>query len=141
MHEGIQFMDPDETIRPIVESRKCLIFVVERYFHPKVICAEPGGSCQRLENTILLLSRNLAREEQIMEETGYPGLDAHKKEHETILRNLETLRRTLICGCYDNELVFEFVMEWAENHAREYDRSFDEYLNGQGPDAVHNKGH
>ena len=66
-----------------------------------------------------------------MEETGYPKLSAHRKEHETILRNLETLKRTLVCGSYDNDLIFDFIMEWAENHTEIFDRPFGEYLKEQ----------
>lgn len=141
MYEDNHPTGTEDPIRTIIESSKCLKFVIERYFHPKVICAEEGGSCGRLENTILLLSRNLEREERMMEEAGYPDLASHKKEHETILRNLETLRRTLSCGSYDNDLVFEFVSEWAENHAQEFDAPFGVFLREHVDKPVQERGH
>lgn len=131
MCEDHQSTSTEASINSIIEGQKCLTFVIERYFHPKVICADQGGSCERLENTILLLSRNLKREEQLMEKAGYPGLAIHKREHETILRNLETLRRTLVCGSYDNDLVFDFIMDWSENHAKYFDSVFGEFLKKQ----------
>jgi len=128
MYEGSQFSSADASLRTIVESKKCLTFVIEKYFHPKTICANQGGACARLEDTILFLSRNLKREELLMEEAGYPDLYAHRKEHETILRNLETLRRTLICGGYDNDRVFDFVKEWVDGHTEAFDKHFEEFV-------------
>ncbi len=136
MYESHRLSSTDADLRTIVESRKCLTFVIERYFHPKVICAEQGGTCERLENTILLLSRNLKREEQLMEQSGYPGLIAHVKAHDTILRNLETLRRTFVCGNYNNNLVLDFITEWAEDHTRTFDNPYGEYLKEQGIEFI-----
>lgn len=131
MQGSNQISYSDAGLRSIAENMSCLTFVIERYFHPKVICADQGGTCERLEHTIRLLSRNLKREEMLMESLDYPDLRAHKKEHETILRNMETLRRTLDCGNYDNELVLDFLVEWTENHIKSFDKPFGDFLNDQ----------
>lgn len=130
-YEGDRIAKADADIRKIVENRKCLTFVIEQYFHPKVICADPGGTCARLDDTIALLSRNLKREEMMMEEAEYPDLTTHEKEHEKVLGNLDTLRRTLVCGGYNNHLVFKFLMDWADNHSRSFDKYFEDFLRGR----------
>ena len=109
-------------------NRESLLFVIEQYFHPKVICAERGGTCGRIGDTIRFLKRNLEREEQLMELSGYPGLADHRRDHQTALQKLEKLRATLVCSHYDNGLVFDFLERWADNHSRVFDRPFGDFL-------------
>jgi len=127
-YEGNQFSSAETNFKSIAENKKSLKFVIERYFHPKVICVDQGGTCARLEDTILFLSRNLKREELLMEKTGYPDSNVHVREHETILSKLEALRRTLVCGGYDNELVFDFINEWVDRHTKVFDKPFEDFL-------------
>ena len=39
-YEGHKLSSTDDTLRAIAEKKKCLTFLMEQYFHPKVICAD-----------------------------------------------------------------------------------------------------
>ncbi len=111
------FSNADDEFKAIDVSLDCLVFVLRQLFHPQMICADPGGTCSRIEDTIRFITRNLDREEQLMAAAGYPALAAHKREHEKLLQKLERMKRTLVCGNYDNTDVFDFVMDWTKRHA------------------------
>ena len=122
------FASDDAGVRFIDASRECLSYVLDRLFHPQVICAAPGRRCARIEDTVRFLRRNLEREERLMSEAAYPGFAAHKREHEKFLRKLEMMKRTLICGDYDNALVSEFLTEWTRSHASAFDKPLGDFL-------------
>ncbi len=92
------------------------------------MCAEPGGSCNRIEDTIHFLVRNLKREEQLMDLSGFPDAAAHKRDHELVLRRLDRMRHTLVCGRYDNTQVAEFLQGWIDQHTSAFDKHFGRYL-------------
>ncbi len=126
--------DDNDAVRTIDASRESLIFVLDQLFHPKVICADPGGTCSRIEDAIRFLSRNLEREERMMATAGYPGFAAHKREHKKLLRKLKKMKRTLVCGSYDNALVFDVVTEWTKNHTDAFDKPFGDFVRERGID-------
>ena len=122
VNTGVGFLD---------ESRQCLQFVLDRLFHPQMICAEQGGVCARIKDTRLFLSRNMEREERLMLESGYPGFAGHKREHEKLLLKLADMERTLICGEYDNRQVSEFLTDWVNHHISAFDKPFGNFLSAR----------
>lgn len=122
------FSGVDSDARFLEASREGLFFVLDRFFHPRVICTDPGGTCGRIEDTIRLLSRNLEREERLMLKTGYPRSAAHKWAHDALLRKLDRMKHTLVCGDYDNALVFDFMTKWLKTHSATYDKHFNKFL-------------
>ena len=126
----------DTGVKAIDASRECLSFVLDRLFHPQVICARPGGACSRIEDTARLLARNLEREEHLMTKTGYPGFAAHKREHRKFLDDLDGMKRRLVCGEYDNALVAGFLSEWTFDHATAFDKPFGDFLRENGVESI-----
>ncbi len=118
----------------IDENREGLCLLVDQLFHPQVICANPGGTCSRLDESIRFLTQSLAREERIMMENDYSGLGfaVHKREHEKLLRKLNKMKRVLVCGRYDNAVVFDFLTEWIRNHATHYEKPLTDFLRERG---------
>jgi len=123
-------------VRIIDASRESLAYVLEQLFHPHVICADPGGTCSRIEDTIRFLARNLEREERLMAAAGYPGLTVHRAEHEKLLRKLERMKLSLVCGSYDNTVVFDSVVDWTKRHAADHDKPFGDFLRQHGSGSV-----
>ncbi len=126
----------DTGVTAIDASRECLSFVLGRLFHPRVICARPGGTCSRIEDTARFLARNLEREEHLMTESGYPDFAAHKREHGKLLKNLDKMKRRLVCGEYDNALVADFLSGWTNNHAAAFDKPFGDFLRENGVESI-----
>jgi len=128
MYENITPQLPESCVRRMNVNRESLLFVLDQYFSPKVICAESGNSCQRIGDTIRFLKRNLEQEERLMELSGYPDLVAHKHDHEAALGALEKLRDTVVCNDYDNDVVAGFIENWADEHALAFDKSLADFL-------------
>ncbi len=113
-------------------SRECLHFLLDRFFHPSVICAHPGanGHCSRIEDTIRFLARNLEREEQLMETLDYPGLEEHRREHQRLLAELNRMARDLECSHYDNAIPLDFLRDWTTKHTSAFDKPFADFVRG-----------
>src|SRR3990172_1471452 len=97
-------------------AMECLSFLNAQFFASRVICANPGGTCDRIVDTIRFLERNFEREERMMDEVRYPEAARHKKEHEALLRKLTKMKRTLVCSGYDNAMLFDLITDWQKNH-------------------------
>lgn len=128
MFGNTHFSNVNTGVSSLDESRQCLQFVLDRLFHPQVICADQGGVCARIKDTIRLLARNLEREERLMLESGYSGFAVHKREHEKLLIKLANMEHTLICGDYDNRQVSEFLTDWMNHHVAAFDKPFGDFL-------------
>jgi hypothetical protein len=115
----------ESELRSVMES---LLYLTEKFFESRVICADPGGTCNRIADTIHFLRRNFQREEQMMDVVGYPEAAPHKKEHKDLLRKLIKLKRTLVCSGYDNAMLFDLITDWKMNHVPRFDEPFGRYL-------------
>lgn len=131
MFRNTHFSNIDIGIGSLDASRQCLQFVLDRLFHPRVMCADQGGSCARIKDTIRLLARNLEREEQLMLESRYPCFAVHKREHERVLLKLAKMERTLICGDYDNHQISEFLTGWMNHHVADFDKPFGDFFHAR----------
>jgi len=119
---------PDPFVRGIEARRESLLFILDEYFHPQVICADPGGPCTRIEDTIQFLIRNLKWEEWQMEQAGYPDTRAHKKDHEQILLRLQRMKNSFLCSRYDNRQVAQLIESWADQHSLAFDKPFEDFV-------------
>ena len=140
MFKTKRFTDADNGARTITASHEFMSFVLDNFFHPRVICAEPGGTCSRMKEAIRILGWHLEREEWLMAAAGYSEFTAHKREHAKLLRKLEKMKRTLVCGSYDNALVYGVITEWMHVHAGAFDRPFGDFLRERAPDPNHGRG-
>lgn len=128
MHRTRAPLGADGLIGVLDENRKSLLHLIDRFFHPSVICAHPGATCARIEDAIRIVGRNLKREERLMARAAYPGYAVHKREHESLLGKLSRMRHTLVCGAYDNAVPHDYLTEWAGKHAAAFDKPFGDFL-------------
>jgi hemerythrin len=98
-----------------------LSYLTTKFFEPRVICANPGGTCNRIADTIRFLRRNFEREERMMDVVACPEAVRHRKEHKELLRRLTRMRRTLVCSGYDNAVLFDLITDWQKNHIPRFD--------------------
>lgn len=121
-------------MRSIDVGHECLMFLIERFFGPEVVCPEgKTGPCQRLWETIRFMSRQFDREEHLMRLAGYPDLLEHAAEHQELLARLRALLETLDCNHYDNDAVAGTLRDWCHEHVEEFDRPFGHHLDLYGP--------
>ncbi|HEB79244.1 MAG TPA: hypothetical protein ENI79_02055 [Rhodospirillales bacterium] len=132
------FSNGDAGVRAIDAGREYMFFVLDRFFHPQVICADPGGTCSRLEDAIHFLKKHQEREERLMIEAGYLGYGfaTHKRKHKELQRNLDKMRRTLVCGGYDSAMVADFLTEWMKRHATNFDKPFGDFVRRGGTKTI-----
>ena len=76
----------------------------------------------------------------MMEEFDYPEFPAHKREHEMLFQILAKMKRTLVCGDYDNAIMFDFLKVWSTNHSAVFDRPFGEFLLERGMESAKKNG-
>lgn len=73
--------------------------------------------------------RHFSREEELMQQLRYSGLDTHREEHEDFMRQVANLRDRLEEG--GTKITFEllhFLKAWLSQHIHESDRRFGAYI-------------
>ena len=115
----------ENELRSAMES---LSYLTAKFFESRVICANPGGTCNRITDTIRFLRRNFEREERMMDVVDCPEAVSHKKEHKDLLRRLTRMQRTLVCSGYDNAMLFDLITDWQKNHIPRFDEPLGKHL-------------
>ena len=77
---------------------------------------------------------HFAREEKFFGETGYPGLAAHKKEHDALTGQVIDVQRKFTVGANAalSIDVLRFLRDWLTNHIQGTDRKYQPHLNAKG---------
>jgi hemerythrin len=73
------------------------------------------------------------REEVLMEQTKYPGLDVHRAEHQKLMAKVSEYKAALDKGSGVNtSAVLEFLREWLAKHINRMDKAYASHLNASG---------
>jgi hemerythrin len=73
------------------------------------------------------------REEALMEQTKYPGLDTHRVAHQKLLAKVAEYKAALDGGRPVNTgAVLEFLREWLAKHINRTDKAYASHLNKNG---------
>lgn len=124
---------PTTGVRTLDVGHECLMFIVEQFYHPSVICHEgEDAPCRRIGETIRFVRRLLEREERLMTESGYAEASAHIEDHREFLARLEALHSELSCSRYDNRAVDTLLRDWSREHVERFDRHFAAWLESRG---------
>jgi diguanylate cyclase (GGDEF)-like protein/PAS domain S-box-containing protein/hemerythrin-like metal-binding protein len=73
---------------------------------------------------------HFAAEEQLMEQNGYMGTEAHMREHRRLLGEVNYLRKKIIAG--EELLALQYVKDWLLPHILGMDKPFARYLAQRG---------
>ena len=93
-----------------------------------------GASESSIEVTLKALVAyvdvHFEHEERLMQETGYPDLEAHKKIHAALDRRVEGFRFDFegSPGTFDYDALMEFLSIWLKQHILKVDMEFAAYL-------------
>jgi hemerythrin len=72
-------------------------------------------------------------EESVMQQTGYPGLPAHRQQHARLMASVEQYQSDLEQGHQaDTVAVLQFLRNWLINHIQKSDKAYSAHLNGHG---------
>jgi hemerythrin len=73
---------------------------------------------------------HFSAEEALLEQTNYPGLEAHRLEHRKFIDTLAKFRRDGLEG--KSLEVLNFMNRWLVNHIKRTDRQYSAHLNAHG---------
>ncbi|HEY7617932.1 MAG TPA: bacteriohemerythrin [Terriglobales bacterium] len=72
-------------------------------------------------------------EEALMQRTNYPGLAAHRIEHQKFIAQVKKFQTDVENGDEVNLIaVLGFLKDWLANHIRQTDRAYSAHLNANG---------
>jgi len=76
---------------------------------------------------------HFAAEEAFFEKTKYPGLPAHRAEHQAFVKRVEQFQKDLAAGKGGQSIsVGIFLNEWLTNHIKQTDQKYSSHLNANG---------
>lgn len=86
-----------------------------------------------LERVIQHTISHFAAEEFLLQEHGYPSLDAHRREHEMLSQQLANFNLSYIAG-HPNvpSSLLAFLQKWLRHHILKTDKEYSVFLNGRG---------
>ena len=118
--------DPD-----IDEDHRGLFELIERLQHAPYtdeLIAEIIGELEDYAR------HHFAREEELMARVGYPGLDAHAREHREFVEWLDTVKSTYRRAAESpfevGDVVNTFLKRWLTRHIMEQDMKYRDYIVG-----------
>ncbi|RDH85701.1 MAG: hypothetical protein DIZ80_01890 [endosymbiont of Galathealinum brachiosum] len=92
-----------------------------------------------LDELIDYTQYHFKREENIMEENGYPQFDKHRKVHELIVREVQHYKIKYDQGELSVEKFLEFLSVWLKDHILGLDKSIGEYIKGKNTGNSHGR--
>jgi hemerythrin len=86
-----------------------------------------------LEKVIEHTISHFAAEENLMEQYGFPGLAAHRRDHQMLAQKLTKFNLSNLAGRPDvPAALLDFLQDWLREHILKTDREYSEYLNARG---------
>ncbi len=86
-----------------------------------------------LDELLLYTVTHFTAEEQVMLRHGYPGYEAHKKEHDALTSKVKTFHTNFNAGTalLTSELI-GFLVNWLKNHIAETDQKYAPFMKEKG---------
>ncbi len=131
------FITAEERYRlgyPELDAQHAGLFELVNRLHEGVLsgAGRPvlGGLMARLRQETML---HFLQEETLMRRTGYPGLDAHKRLHDDLARQVSDLEAKHRGGSLAvSQSVMNFLKDWLVHHILNEDRRLAEHLREAG---------
>lgn len=95
--------------------------------------AAPETINAQLERLVEFTGMHFACEESLLERHGYPGLQAHRAAHQTLMNEIrQALDRTQHEQNGDLRPLLDFLRSWYSVHVETQDQHYGEWLNARG---------
>ncbi|MCB9946933.1 MAG: hemerythrin family protein [Rhodospirillaceae bacterium] len=118
-------------IRGIDEDHARLVFLINEL--DDAVSARRSALAVRelLEELLAATGAHFCREEQVMRRARYPGLTAHKHQHDALLKELRLMVRAVEGGQrrIDAQTI-DWLRIWMSGHVRGQDREMAQFLRG-----------
>jgi hemerythrin-like metal-binding protein len=80
---------------------------------------------------ISYVTEHFGEEERLMLSYGYPGLAAHRKEHDAFVARLREIQISFNNGNKMGESVLDFLIDWLVCHIKGTDQGYNRFINLQ----------
>ena len=81
---------------------------------------------------ITYVTEHFSEEERLMLSCDYPGLAAHRKEHDQFVSRLREIQVDFIGGHEMSESVLSFMVDWLVCHIKGTDQGYCRFIHQQG---------
>ena len=86
-----------------------------------------------LDQMIWYATEHFATEEIFMKQYGFPGYEAHKKEHEGFKTKVAAFQQDFAAGKESLSFnLIRFLTDWLDHHIMEIDKQYGPFLNEKG---------
>lgn len=82
-------------------------------------------------NLITYVTEHFSEEERLMLSCNYPGLAAHRKEHDEFVSRLREIQVRYIDGHEMGHSVLDFMVDWLVCHIKGTDQGYNRFINQQ----------
>lgn len=82
-------------------------------------------------NLITYVTEHFSAEERLMLSCNYPGLAAHRKEHDEFVSRLRDIQVSYIDGHEMGHSVLDFLVDWLVCHIKGTDQGYNRFINQQ----------
>ena len=122
---GDKFSLHDEMID---KHHRHLVDLLNELYDDSVSGASPERLREVLHDLINYATYHFYTEEKLMEQGGYPGLEAHKLEHAFFVEKVVNMQRGVHQGKQDlSGETIKFLVEWITHHILQNDFLFGEF--------------
>jgi hemerythrin-like metal-binding protein len=80
---------------------------------------------------ITYVTEHFTDEERLMLSCNYPGLEAHRMEHDRFVARLQEIQINFIAGQEVSKNVMDFMLEWLVNHIKGTDQGYSRFISSQ----------
>ncbi len=86
-----------------------------------------------LEKVIEHTIHHFAAEERLMEDCGFPGLDAHRRDHQELSQKLTMFNLSNLAGGPGvPAALLAFLQAWLQDHILKTDKEYSSFFNARG---------
>jgi hemerythrin-like metal-binding protein len=121
-------------VRILDEDHKRLIALLNE-LHDSMKAGHSKESLGRILGELVQYTRvHFAREEKYLVDSGYPAVAAHKKEHDTLTRQVLDVQQKYLSGTTValSIDVLKFLKDWLIDHIQGRDQKYRQHLNTRG---------
>ena len=126
----------DESIRVGVaefdEAHRTLIGIANELIAASEANQQDGVVGAVLEGLIEYTESHFQREEALMEQTRYPELEEHRRQHRLLMNQVYLFKSQFIAGEVDANAMVRFLRDWILTHIQDHDRRYSPHLHAHG---------
>ncbi len=120
-------------VKLVDQQHRRLVGLVEELYEAMKAGKGSEGARRVLKGLVDYTRTHFRTEEEFMKNHSYPGLLAHKREHDDLARQAEELLSQVERGKLTVPLeTGKFLKEWLATHIMETDKKLGKYLNAKG---------